>query len=199
VGFDMSWVFVDHIEPGSLIATLDLVPTDRRPMEYADIGTYNMPLIGGRLKTGWSAIFCKNHLALQAIIGTTPPRVLDLPPECRAVICLVLERSAVTYAALWQGRKQIWEIVHDGGWGKNQHLEYQGDLPPDFYSIRELEENGSGAASMFYVPLLTAAKLTGFLYDRPVKDDFDFPNMMELEMPSRQVRALREVPAWWER
>jgi hypothetical protein len=77
-------------------------------------------------------------------------------------------------------------------------LEYHGNLPPDFYSIRELEVKTPNSASMFYVPLLTAANLTGFLYDRPVEEDFDFANMTELELPSCQVRALREVPIWWE-
>jgi hypothetical protein len=194
----MSWIFVDNIEPGALIETLNLVPTDRRPVEYADIGTYNMPLIGGRLKSGWSAIFFKNNTALQVVIGTTPPRMLDLPPECRVVVGVVLERSAVTYAAHWQGGRQIWEIMHDGRWGKSQHLEFHGDLPSEFHSIRELEERAPTSASMFYVPLLTAEKLTGFLYDRPVEDDFDFANMMELELPSRQTRELRKVPSWWE-
>jgi hypothetical protein len=159
-----------------------------------------MPIIGGRLKSGWSAIFCKHWTALDMTIGTVPPRVLELPIDCRIVICLLLENASVSYGTYWQGGKKIWEVKHDGRWRKNTHLEYSGDLPSEFDEIRKVEilkrAKHPDVDFMTAVPLLTAACVTGFDCTSPVEDDFDYAALKELR--PRHARRRTDVPSWWQ-
>jgi hypothetical protein len=74
MGFNMSWLFVDGIDEEALYTMLDLVATDVRPDPY-DLGTSRVPLAGSRLKSGWSAVFAKYSLVMDAMFGTSPPRV----------------------------------------------------------------------------------------------------------------------------
>src|SRR5690242_20600292 len=109
MGFNMSWVFVDGTDQDELYAALDLAPTDVRPDQY-DLGSSYVPLAGSRLKSGWSAVFAKYSLVMDAMLGTKPPRVARLPSRSRCVACVALEHAMISYAGLWQDGRPIWEI-----------------------------------------------------------------------------------------
>jgi hypothetical protein len=129
---DMSWLFVDGIDEEALYTMLDLVATDVRPDPY-DLGTSRVPLAGSRLKSGWSAVFAKYSLVMDAMFGTSPPRVARLPSPSRCLACVVLEHAMISYAGFWQDGRPVCEVRHDGG----DHLEATGDLPAEFAAIHD--------------------------------------------------------------
>src|SRR5262249_42758628 len=111
MGFNMSWIFVDGINPDALYAALDLAPT-RETADWRELGTSDVPLAGATLKSGWCAVFARYALILDATIGTDPPRLARLPATSRAITCVVLEHAMVSYSSLWQGGRHVWQIRH---------------------------------------------------------------------------------------
>src|SRR5438874_13293143 len=113
----MSWIFVDQIEPDVLYEALELAPTGEAPDPY-DLGTSDVPLAGASLKSGWCAIFAKYALIMDLTTGTNPPCLARLPGKSRSVTCVVLEHAMISYANLWQGGRQSWEVRHDSSQGR---------------------------------------------------------------------------------
>jgi hypothetical protein len=201
MGFNMSWVFVDGIDQETLYKALDLKATGTTPDEH-DLGTSYVPLAGAALKSGWCAVFAQYSLVMDALMGTSPPRLERLPPQSRCVACVVLEHAMVSYAGLWEGGRPLWEIRHDGG----DHLEASGKLPPEFPAIRDLalakqRDRGPGPWSvdhLFDVPMDAAATITDYRHDR-VLEPFFLRNLRTLEPVNGNVLTrLSQPPKWWQ-
>jgi hypothetical protein len=111
VGFNMSWLFVDAIEPDELYAALDVKSTGEAADPY-DLGTFRVPLAGLRPKAGWCAVFEHYAFVLDLTISTDPPRLARLPTRSRAVSCVVLEHAMISHASLWQDGRHIWQVHH---------------------------------------------------------------------------------------
>jgi hypothetical protein len=207
VGFNMSWIFVDKIEPDALYEIFDVVPTDEAPDPY-DLGTSSVPLAGASLKPGWCAIFAKYALVMDLTIGTNPPRLSRLPAKSRGVTCVVLEHTMISYASLWEGGRHTWEIRHDPRQGR-EHLEIFGDLPPEFAVLfntamneqrtqnARLKPGEWGVDCVFDVPLEMAATITGYRHDRMVESDY-FKNLRTLQSANGNVLTKQnQPPKWW--
>ena len=201
MGFNMSWVFVDEVDQDALYTALDLVPTDLRP-DHHDLGTSSVPLAGSRLKSGWSAVFAKYALVMDAMFGPTPPRIARLPLGSRCVTGVVLEHAMISYAGFWQDGRPVWEVRHDGG----EHLEASGDLPTEFSAIRDAamakqrarKPGPWGVDYLFEVPLDTAATITKFRHDHNVESAF-FANLQALVPADGNVLTrLSQPPTWWQ-
>jgi hypothetical protein len=201
VGFNMSWVFVDKIDRETLYKTLDLAATDTTPDEH-DLGTSHVPLAGAELKSGWCAVFAQYSLVMDALMGTSPPRLERMPPRSRCVACVVLEHAMISYAGLWEGGRPVWEIRHDGG----DHLEASGQLPPEFPAIRDLalakqRDKRPGPWSvdyLFSVPIETAATLTDYRHDRVGAPDFLMDLRTLLPVNGNVLTRLSQPPTWWQ-
>lgn len=201
MGFNTSWLFVDKIDRATLYGALDLAPADITPDPY-DIGTSHVPLAGADFKSGWCAVFAKYALAMDALMGTSPPRLERLPPQSRCVACVVLEHAMISYAGLWQGGRPVWEIRHDGG----DHLEASGDLPADFAGIRDIASNRQRASArgvagvdyLFSVPAETAATLTDYRHDRVVAPDLFTDLRTLVPVNGNVLTQLSQPPKWWQ-
>lgn len=137
MGINMSWIFVDGIDPDALFTALDLAPTRQLPLDDRyDLGTTHVPLASATFDSKWCAVFARYALIMDATAGTDPPRLARLPPEARCVTCVTLEHAMVSYASLWHGGRYIWQIRHEQRQGSD-HLETSGDLPADFAHLRD--------------------------------------------------------------
>ena len=137
MGFNMSWICVDGIDPDALFAALDLAPTRQLPLDDRyDVGTSHVPLAAATFDTRWCAIFAHYALIMDATVGPDPPRLTQLPAGARCVTCVTLEHAMVSYASLWHGGRHIWQIRHDQSQGSD-HLEISGDLPAEFAHLRD--------------------------------------------------------------
>src|SRR5262245_22019472 len=184
----MSWILVDGIDQASLYEALDLAPAAGTPHPH-DVGTSRVPLAGAVLKSGWCGVFAKYALVMDLTTGTNPPRLMRLPAKSRSVMCVVLEHAMISYASLWRGGHNSWQIRHDPSQGR-EHLETSGDLPPEFAAFCEVAIDNQraekeplpgewGADYVFDVPLDTAATITGYRYNHMVEND-PFRNLQTL-------------------
>jgi hypothetical protein len=208
VGFNMSWIFVDQIDSDALYEAFELAPTAETPDPY-DLGTSRVPLAGASLKGGWCAIFAKYALIMDLTTGTNPPSLARLPGKSRSVTCVVLEHAMISYASLWEGGRQSWEVRHDPRQGRD-HLEAFGDLPPAFAGIFKTaldkhtgqdEGHGPGALPVDYVfdvPIETAAAITEYRHHSMVENDF-FRNVQTLQPVNGLVLTkMNQPPTWWQ-
>ena len=202
MGFNMSWVFVDEIELDELYAALDVKSTGQ-PADPYDLGTSRVPLAGLRPTAGWCAIFGRYSSVLDIAIGTDPPRLARLPARFRAITCVVLEHAMISYASLWQGGRQIWEIRHQPIKEQPAHLDFWGDLPPDFFRSREAalekQRGNDGVDFVFDVPLDAAAVITGYRHDRGMGKESAFQEVTTLKPINGNVLdRLNDPPKWWQ-
>ena len=208
MGFNMSWIFVDGINEDALYEALDLAATGETPDQHA-LGTSYVPLAGAALKSGWSAVFAKYALVMDASVGTSPARIARLPARSRCITCVVLEHAMVSYASLWQDGHYVWQIRHDSSHG-NGHLEVRGDLPSAFGDFRSIAMDKQraeqarrkpgewGVDYLFDVPIDTAAAISGYRHDRAVENDF-FRNLRALKPTNGNVLTkLSQPPGWWQ-
>jgi hypothetical protein len=208
VGFNMSWIFVDGISEDTLYEALGLAATGETPDPH-DLGTSYVPLAGAALKSGWSAVFAKYALVMDATVGTNPARLTRLPARSRCITCVVLEHAMVSYASLWQDGRFAWQIRHDSSEGRG-HLEVRGDLPSAFGDFRAIamdkqrtedarRKSGEWGVNYFFdVPLDTAATITGYRHDRAIESDF-FRNLRTLVPTNGNVLTkLSQPPGWWQ-
>ena len=75
--------------------------------------------------------------ATEATIGTDPPRLARFPATSRAIICVVLEHTMLSYSSLCQGGRHVWKIRHHLRHG-GEHLEVSGDVPAGFAGFRDM-------------------------------------------------------------
>jgi hypothetical protein len=210
VGFNMSWIFVDAIELDELYVALDVKSTGEAADPY-DLGTGRVPLTGLRPKAGWCAIFGQYSFVLDITIGTDPPRLSRLPAKSRAVSCVVLEHTNISYASLWQGGREIWQARHQPSKGQPEHLDFSGDLPPSFIGIWEaalqkqraddaMRKPGEwGVDYVFDVPVNAAAEITGFRHDRGRGKEEAYRELTTLELINgNALKRLSTPPRWWQ-
>jgi hypothetical protein len=213
VGFNMSWIFVDHIDLNELYAALDVKSTGEAADPY-DLGTGRVPLAGLKPKEGWCAIFGHYSFVLDITIGTDPPRLMHLPAKSRAVSCVVLEHANISYASLWQDGRQIWEVRDQPSKDEPNHLVFWGDLPTSFVGIwgaalekRRISEAEAKSKpndcwgptdNVFSVPLDTAASITEFRHNRGGQE-VDYRDVTTLEpINGNALRRLSNPPGWWQ-
>ncbi|HEY1787301.1 MAG TPA: hypothetical protein VGJ73_04060, partial [Verrucomicrobiae bacterium] len=110
------------------------------------------------------------------------PAQLSLGGELLSLF--VEEHVMVARICCWKDGKRVWSVLHSSEKG-DHHLEADGDLPPEFLSIRDAFTKKKGETSYFEIPCSLAASLTGYQYDGPLQ-----------ERPLFEVLAL---PPWWER
>lgn len=211
MGFNMSWVCAEGIDQDAFLDTLELRPTGPATATE-DFGTTAVPLSAATTASGWQTMFAKYALALDAALGTEPPRIARLPSNSRCVVVLVLEHRMLSYSSLWQGGRQVWEILHDG----RDHLSAKGDLPPQFAAIHATERMRQdeqtrrrppglsreeaywhNADYIYEVPINTAAVITGFRHDQA--DSECFSNVRRLEPNTgNELTKLGNPPNWWQ-
>lgn len=200
MGSNMSWVFVDNIDQHELFEALDLAPIEGTP-DQSELGTSQVPLAGATLKSGWCAVFARYALVMDALLGTTPPRIERLPARSRCIGCVVLEHAMISYAGLWQAAHPVWEIWHHGG----DHLDTSGELPEEFAGIRDSamakqrqRPGQRGVDDLFNIPIDTAQILTNYRYEQIVEPDF-FRTLRNLVPVNGSVLTkLSRPPKWWQ-
>lgn len=222
VGFNMSWTFVDGIDPDTLFAALDLAPLGET-VESEDLGTGRAPLTGGTFGSEWSVVFMHYALVMDATLGTDPPRLTRLPGSSRVITCVVLEHANVSYASLWHGGRHIWQMWHQPTRANPVHLEVSGELPADFPRIRDIAVGKRRAAEeairkearnpsewtanspfdlpadyVFDVPLDVASNITGFSHCR-ARDYESFAQLQYLvPITGNDLKKLSDPLRWWQ-
>lgn len=181
MGYAISWIAIRGQSPGKVQALFDLEPTgDMESVPDSDV-------VGATLPSGWYLIFDN------ARTFEFSPELFDarMTAGAEAVVCMVEEHIMLSSAAAYKDGKQIWSTKHDAQEGI-EHLEYSGELPVEFASIREkclemqrIENADSSAADhIFDIPVALAAAITGFRYDQDIpgtaEDDEPFERLVVL-------------------
>ncbi|MEQ1902538.1 MAG: hypothetical protein ABL866_17615 [Devosia sp.] len=206
MGFNFSWIFVEGATRQDLWAALDLAPVQKME-DAADLGTSHAEIGAAKFGEKWQAVFTIYALTLDAAFATNPPRIARLPSKSRCVVCLVLEHAMISYAALWQAGRRVWEIRHNGG----QHLDASGDLPSAYPGIRaradmqQLAEDKLRSPMrmhtdyLFDVPLDTATTITGFRHSSG--NSWDILSDLHVLQPvdGAEFDRLYNPPYWWQK
>jgi hypothetical protein len=168
----MTWFAVSGKKPEAVRAELGVHSTGQ---------TVSFPaphIAGAALPSGWYLVQrnryeCRDDSVLRRLsIG------------CEVVSLFVEEHVMVSRLSGWKDGRRLWSVEHDSE-KEDQHLEAHGDLPLEFASIRDEVRARSDEAPYMEIPCRLGAKLTGYRYDAPAKEQVAF------EVLAR--------PSWWKR
>lgn len=104
---------------------------------------------------------------------------------CEVISLFVEEHVMFSRVSSWKDGKRLWSVIHKSE-ERDDHLEMEGALPLEFSSIRDQISAERGQTPFFEIPCKLAAKLTGYRYDAPAKE----------QISGFVVLAL---PPWWKR
>jgi hypothetical protein len=162
MGYSLSWVAVKAV-PQAVYAVLDVQPTGERRADAFRRGTVSSLLLGGRTVVVFGNKELKdNRLAAVSRVGET-------------IHCFVEEHLMVSVASLWRDGKRVWRVTHDGQ-ESARHLSTDGDVPPEFASIRDkylakqAAEPEEDVDHIFDIPVELARELTGYRHDQEFPD-----------------------------
>lgn len=171
MGFSLSWAVVETKPKEVVQSELKLQGTGA----FEEIP--ESPYVGASLPKGGYLVVADHEDRL------VTPEILEMLSSGAVVTaCMVEEHVMVSTASRWQNGKMLWSITHDAGRGI-QHLDSQGDLPPEFPTIRDRLQSEQAAAGgdkagvdhLFDVPIELAYSLTGFRHDHDIEGAGEAP------------------------
>ena len=172
MGWCMTWFAVRGKKPETVRDELGVHSTGRSAAFPAP------PIAGAALAGGWYLVQRNRYECRDdSVLGR-------LSTGCEVISLFVEEHVMVSRLSGWKDGSRVWSVVHDSE-KEGQHLEAAGDLPSDFSSIRDEVRAKSDETPYIEIPCRLAAKLTGYRYDAPAKEQIAF------EVLAR--------PAWWKR
>jgi hypothetical protein len=183
----------------------------REEVPEADLSAAEMP-------TGWYLIVSNRS---EKVVPDSVMQHLS-SSGCELVTCFVEEHVMCSFATGWKDGRRRWSVSHDSQQGI-EHLDTEGDLPPDFSSIRDRllskqrEEDSwkpqkphslfQGKITrlsqmrcdyVFDIPVATAQSLTGYRYDQDVPGLSGEPfEVLVCAVPERS--APQEKPSFFKR
>ena len=167
MGFAISWLALKGKAPGNVREELGFSETDNHEeFPESKINACN-------LSNEWYLIYinkCESSFVSDKVLG-------PLSNGCEVIACVIEEHVMYSRAQYWRSGNKVWQVVHDAQQGMLD-LEYEGQLPENFDSIRassfsEQELEGGEEAEVDYifdVPLLLAETITGFKHDEDIPD-----------------------------
>jgi hypothetical protein len=161
MGYSQTWLAVRGGTAETVLPQLGLRGTGKREEEAES------PLNGAELAGDWYIVIANR--------GGDPERMLEAAPRLSAandvVFGLVEEHVMASEASHWRGGRRVWRVAHDSQHGI-EHLETEGDLPPQFEGIRagfakqQLDEGPNPNVDFYFsIPLELARSLTGYMHD----------------------------------
>ena len=177
MGACLTWFAVKGREPDIARAELGLRSTGRW-LDYPKVPR----IAGAPLKSGWYLIQryryeCRN-----------PAVYARLSAGCEVVSLFVEEHVMVSWACAWKNGKRLWWVKYDSEKGE-QHLEFDGEPPPEFFSLRARVQAkpDAGIGDYFDIPCGVARALAGYCYDG-----------FAAERRISSFEVLKRIP-WWQR
>jgi hypothetical protein len=181
MGYSLSWLAVKGKPAEAVCDELGFRKTgEREQIPESDLS-------GAELPGGWFLIVSNRteKVASDAILQCLSSSGSEL------VTCFIEEHVMVSVATGWREGRRIWSVTHDAQ-RAGDDLTVEGDLPPEFVSIRDrllskqreedlripVARHGSQRSAtsveqmrcdyIFDVPVETAQRLTGFRHDRDI-------------------------------
>jgi hypothetical protein len=170
MGYRISWLAVQVIDKNDVYDRLALEPTGETGFAFEHMVT------GSQLPSGWILVGF-NELYHELVHDDEMKR---LSAGWTVMACNLCETTMCSSASLWKDGEQIWGVWHFSN-DTVDHLETDGDLPPEFEAIekhyRTLQAGeAAGDAQVDYmieIPMELATQLTSFVHnDGP--EDFDY-------------------------
>jgi uncharacterized RDD family membrane protein YckC len=135
------------------------------------------PLVGVTLPTGWFVVMVNRY----APVWYDDEALAGLSVGARVVRCEAEDHAMYSTGAGFEDGRRVWSMVHDEGQALD-HLETEGDLPPEFAAVHaELQRQHDAAVAeaavrgesvdvdhMHDAPAELAEKITGFRHDFPL-------------------------------
>lgn len=162
MGYSLSWLAVKGKSPQAIRDELSFGTTGaREEIPESDLTAVEMP-------NGWFLIVANRtgQVASDAAMRQLSSSGNEL------VTCFVEEHVMVSSATGWKDGQLRWSVTHDAQQGL-EHLDVQGEPPPEFAGIRaqKLAEQAAddGAADwLFEIPVETARSVVGYRHDADV-------------------------------
>jgi uncharacterized RDD family membrane protein YckC len=183
MGYSVYWLGVHGKPRAQLLQELGL----QLGAETTD--NYRPPLVGVTLPDGWFVVMLNRH----APVWYADEALAALSADGRVITCEVEEHAMYSGAVGFAGGREVWRMVHDEGQGLD-HLETQGDLPPEFpvihaeikqrhdAAVAEAEELGEDVDvdHFFDVPADLAEEITGYRHDARPPPGFEMHELVAL-------------------
>lgn len=162
MGFNIAWIALRGKEPRELLSGLKLRPTG----EFCEIP--DEPFVGCQLPGDWYLVWADgcDSFASEELVA-------ELSAGGELVTCAIEEHVMFSSASHVKDGKLLWRVTHEAERGID-HLETQGEMPPEFASIHQQQSEQQAASGddgvdyLFEVPVEMARLLTGFRYDEDV-------------------------------
>lgn len=162
MGFAISWLAFEHLEPEKVHNLLALQPTGETS-EVAE-AMFN----GATLPNGWYLVLINetDHAYLQR------ERLAAFSAGGRVIAVSVEEHVMVCWASEWRNGQEEWTVTHSSEEGP-EHLDESGQLPETYAAIRSRsiaeqaaeDANGGNVDYLFNVPLELARSIVGYSHD----------------------------------
>src|ERR1700677_363731 len=166
MGFSIFYLAVKGKSPDAVHQELGLHATGERECFPES------PVTAAVLADGWHLTVWNHARIRKAVQAGSRGCILDrLSSGCELLTCYAEEHVMYSAATAWKDGRKIWAVIHDAQ--KNtRHLVAEGELPPDFASIRDElmslqdDEGDDACDNVFEIPVTTVQKLTGYRYDK---------------------------------
>lgn len=159
MGYSLSWLAVKGKPAKAIRDELGLRPTgEREEFAESELSAIEMP-------NGWYVIV-SDHT--EQVVSNEAMQKLS-SAGCELVTCFVEEHVMVSGATGWKEGRTEWSVIHDYQKGK-RHLDVQGELPPEFPTIRNtwLAKTETEVDYIFEIPVETARSVVGYRHDTDI-------------------------------
>ena len=162
LGFTLSWLGVKGKPTEAILAELRLRSTGVSAMEGES------PFVGAMSDAGWYIIvadYAEHQLISAAVVER-------LSTDCDVLTCTVEEHVMISEATGWRNGRRLWSVTHRAE-ARALDIDAEGELPPEFESIRDdftgrQEAAGGADADVDYIgeiPVVLAQRFTGYKHD----------------------------------
>lgn len=156
MGASLSWFAIRNKTPAEVLREFGLQPTGRK-------GSYpEVQDSAALLPTGWYVVCRWRHEYHDSMLQ-------QLSRGAEVIACFIEEHVMYSQSSAWKDGRELWSLVHVGEKG-TQHLETRGELPPEYFSIRDrlLADQAAeteGVDHIIDIPIQTAESFTDFEYE----------------------------------
>lgn len=166
MGFALSWLGVKGKPTDAILAELRLRSTGVSAIEGES------PFVGAMSDAGWYIIvadYAEHQLISAAVVER-------LSADCDVLTCTVEEHVMISEATGWRNGRRLWSVTHRAE-AELTGVVAQGELPPEFASIRDdftarQEAAGGSEADVDYlheIPVVLVQRFTGYKHDESSK------------------------------
>ena len=159
MGFSLSWLAVKGKSSQAVLEELGFRSTGQHEsIPESELTAVKMP-------NGWYLIVSQHT---EQVVSDSLLRKLSAS-GCELVTCSVEEHVMVSKSSEWKDGRIYWVVSHDAQKG-SQDLDYQGELPSDFNSIKDglIAKKLPDCDYIFDIPVETARSVVGYRYDQDV-------------------------------